>query len=150
MCITSFIFTHVFILRILIQYVLVISSFCSSGTCIPQIIPQIYLLIENWQKPLTLLLWISFYPQSEDKNGRQVASHLTQSDQEQSRKSDNLPQFNSSTITTWRCAFPVANLRWFEVAYLELIKYLITILNNLSSFTLMLLLLSKKDKMPLK
>lgn len=70
------------------------------------------------------------------------------------RKFDKLPQVSSSMITTCVCVFPIETLDWFEVAYLELVKYL-TIIWNVwiwnSSFTVMLLFISKNmDKMPLK
>lgn len=149
MCITSFILTHVFILRILIQDELFISSFCSSGTSIPQIILNLPIDWKVAEATYVAAMNVLLTPEWRQK-GRQVASRLPQSEWEQGRKFDKLPQFISSMITTCICAFPVANLRWFEVAYLELIKCLITILNNLSSFTLMLLLLSEKDKMSLK
>lgn len=148
MCITSFIFTHVLILRILIQDELFISSFCSSGTCIPQEILNLPIDGKLAEASYVAAMNVLLSPDWRQE-GRQVASHLPQSEQEQGRKFDKLPQFSSSA-TTCVCAFLVPNLRWFEVAFLELNNYLITILNNLSSCTLMLLLLSKKDKMSLK
>lgn len=104
-----------------------------------------------WIKTIrNLLHCCSFIPKVKTK--KEAGWVIYQSEQGHSRKFDKLPHFSSSVPTEGVLSFLQiwGNLRLFT---LNLIKYLITILSNLSYFTLMLLLcqkLKKKNKVSSK
>jgi len=79
---------------VLIQDDLFVSSFCSSGTCIPQIILNLSIDGKLAENSCVAAVSVLLSPEQRQR-WRQDTLHFPQSEWEQGRKFDKLPQFSS-------------------------------------------------------